>query len=520
MAALVLAQFGLVLGGGVAASREASRALDDSFVFLADVSEERAVTFADASEQVATETAHLVERERPTLSQLVGTLYGAVTSRAQVEAVSVTFPNGNFAMLRRSTAYAGGFQSYVISGAQNGEPSRRSASFDTQMRLLEDSSTRVQFEPRDLGCYERATRAAGVVWSDIEISPITGQVQVSTCAAARDEEGEVVAVAAAYVALADLGESLNQLPGGSDGQVYLMTGGRLLLAGPDALSGLTGSLIANTGLPPRAVDVGVSSSALAASPDLDDAIGKDGEVMTVERGLGTEGLDWVLHVRAETAGVNEGFGRLQTVLNILVGGLLALSAGLTYLLWRMRAPLLTMRAVAERDPLTGLYNRRYLEVRAARLALAAHRSGRRLAVVMLDLDNFKALNDDLGHHAGDKALEDISTVLVAEIRAADVAVRWGGDEFLVVLSLGMDDDAFAAVERIRVRVETTLARRFQDRSDLGVTAGYAVSSAAMADIAGLIAAADAALVDGKWTGKGTTYAAVAPALALGEDRRA
>jgi diguanylate cyclase (GGDEF)-like protein len=136
---------------------------------------------------------------------------------------------------------------------------------------------------------------------------------------------------------------------------------------------------------------------------------------------------------------------------------------------------------------------------------SARRGGHEAAVIMLDIDNFKELNDDLGHTAGDQALAEISTVLAHQTRASDMAVRWGGDEFLVVLRLPAATDAAGAVERIRSQAEQALRDRFTDREGLGVTAGFAVSPSGSVDIDELIAAADAALIDGKWVKKGVTY---------------
>jgi diguanylate cyclase (GGDEF)-like protein len=85
------------------------------------------------------------------------------------------------------------------------------------------------------------------------------------------------------------------------------------------------------------------------------------------------------------------------------------------------------------DPLTGLYNRRFGEERLQEEMSRAERNGDALAVIVLDLDNFKEINDEFGHAAGDLVLKEFSRRLKRGIRACDVPVRIGGDEFLVVL---------------------------------------------------------------------------------------
>lgn len=88
---------------------------------------------------------------------------------------------------------------------------------------------------------------------------------------------------------------------------------------------------------------------------------------------------------------------------------------------------------AIRDPLTGLYNRRYLESIAARELARCRRDAQCLCIVMIDLDHFKHVNDTYGHPAGDAVLKKLATMLHDKIRATDIACRYGGEEFLLLL---------------------------------------------------------------------------------------
>ncbi len=92
-----------------------------------------------------------------------------------------------------------------------------------------------------------------------------------------------------------------------------------------------------------------------------------------------------------------------------------------------------LREQAIRDPLTGLFNRRYLEETLDREVARATRAQSTLGVVMLDLDKFKLLNDTFGHTAGDVALREVGHLLRENVRASDVACRYGGDEFVIVM---------------------------------------------------------------------------------------
>ena len=98
--------------------------------------------------------------------------------------------------------------------------------------------------------------------------------------------------------------------------------------------------------------------------------------------------------------------------------------------FRLRA---TLRERSTRDELTGLFNRRYMEDSLDREIRRAIRDGEALGVLMVDLDHFKRLNDAFGHAAGDFALRLVGQFLQANVRAEDIACRFGGEEFVVIL---------------------------------------------------------------------------------------
>src|SRR5450631_1360780 len=93
----------------------------------------------------------------------------------------------------------------------------------------------------------------------------------------------------------------------------------------------------------------------------------------------------------------------------------------------------SLRLQAVRDPLTGFYNRRYMQEFLERELHSARRKHRSLAVMMLDLDHFKRYNDNFGHTAGDQALAAVGQALLRIVRAEDVACRYGGEEFAIIL---------------------------------------------------------------------------------------
>jgi diguanylate cyclase (GGDEF)-like protein len=102
-----------------------------------------------------------------------------------------------------------------------------------------------------------------------------------------------------------------------------------------------------------------------------------------------------------------------------------------------------------RDSLTGLFNRRYFDQRLASELSHAHRSDGSLAVLLIDVDHFKELNDAHGHQAGDDVLCELARQLGRVVRAEDVIARWGGDEFIVLARDASTDAAEQLAERLR-----------------------------------------------------------------------
>jgi len=138
---------------------------------------------------------------------------------------------------------------------------------------------------------------------------------------------------------------------------------------------------------------------------------------------------------------------------------LAVFLVVTALVVALRRALGAERRLAHTDLLTGLLSRRGLlaagQVERARL----QRGGRGLTVAFVDVDGFKAVNDTRGHHAGDALLQCVGETLLHELRAFDVAGRWGGDEFVLLLPDDGEDPEGALLERVRLALERAARRR-------------------------------------------------------------
>jgi len=128
---------------------------------------------------------------------------------------------------------------------------------------------------------------------------------------------------------------------------------------------------------------------------------------------------------------------------------------------------------ANTDHLTGTLNRRALEHAARMLVTRKHSRPQRVSALMLDLDNFKGINDTFGHHAGDLALQTLADCLRETMRTTDLIARLGGDEFLVIMSGTTDLDAHLAADRLRSRISAVRIQSdrgyFRIRASIGVT---------------------------------------------------
>jgi diguanylate cyclase (GGDEF)-like protein len=160
-----------------------------------------------------------------------------------------------------------------------------------------------------------------------------------------------------------------------------------------------------------------------------------------------------------------------------------------------------LRGEANTDARTGLANARAFD-RGVDHALASSLPMDKVAVVMFDLDRFKDFNDRYGHPAGDAALRAFAGILRTSVRERDLAVRYGGEEFAVLLPRADEATANAIAERIRSRTEATLvALEGGGVGRISVSAGIAITSAAGLDRQALVGAADRALYEAKQGGR-------------------
>jgi diguanylate cyclase (GGDEF)-like protein len=174
--------------------------------------------------------------------------------------------------------------------------------------------------------------------------------------------------------------------------------------------------------------------------------------------------------------------------------------------WQQRANQFQLMSIT--DPLTGLHNRRYLEARLTEELSRSKRYDYPLSFMMIDIDDFKAYNDRNGHQAGDQALEITAQCLRTVLRKVDVASRYGGEEFSILLPQTTLQEAGAIADRVRRKINSTefTHGKSQPLGAVTVSIGLSAFSGTLDSAEAIIRAADRALYHAKNHGKNRAYA--------------
>jgi diguanylate cyclase (GGDEF)-like protein/PAS domain S-box-containing protein len=162
----------------------------------------------------------------------------------------------------------------------------------------------------------------------------------------------------------------------------------------------------------------------------------------------------------------------------------------------------TLRVQSIRDPLTGLFNRRYMEESLERDLRRAARKQGTLGIILLDIDNFKDYNDALGHEAGDSLLRELSGFLQAHVRGEDIACRYGGDEFVLILPEASPETSRQRAEQLRGGIKgLRVDHHGQSLGTVTLSLGMAVYPLHGRAAEGLLRSADNALYEAKKQGR-------------------
>ena len=160
-----------------------------------------------------------------------------------------------------------------------------------------------------------------------------------------------------------------------------------------------------------------------------------------------------------------------------------------------------LRRMATRDHLTKLFNRAHFERFATTELLRANRCGQNAAMMMVDVDRFKTVNDTFGHSAGDDILRTVAQVCQNEVRAIDCVGRFGGDEFVILLMQTGIEGASIVAERIRASIDGAVLRREYDAVPVSISAGISSTEQGFVTYTPLFEAADLAARKAKQSGR-------------------
>jgi diguanylate cyclase (GGDEF)-like protein/PAS domain S-box-containing protein len=168
----------------------------------------------------------------------------------------------------------------------------------------------------------------------------------------------------------------------------------------------------------------------------------------------------------------------------------------------------TLRSQSIRDPLTGLFNRRYMEESLAREVLRASRTNSTIGILLVDIDHFKQYNDTFGHEAGDAVMKEVGALLQKQVRGEDIACRFGGEEFLLILPGAPLEIAHRRAEHLRRAVSgLTVGFHGQALGSITVSIGVAIYPLHGSKAESVLECADKALYSAKESGRDRTVVA-------------
>lgn len=513
--AIIVVQMLATVTGAVVAGRQFEQASVDTFEYVGELTAERVSRFAEAARDVSEGTAGELERlgADTNRASLEDSLYQRLSREPVVRAVYVGWPDGEFLVLR---SHGDGYLSQSGGAAQRDVLTTRV--YDHSFSLLSEEETESDYDPRTRPWYQSGATAIDTRWTQPYLDYFNGDTLVSAARSARDADG-VMAVVGADLNLNQLAEVLDSLPYGEGAEAFVLTQQLHVIAAPSAYRREIAQVVEDTGAVARAADLGLGVDPALVAPGT-ERFGRDLDEIVLDRGFPVqESLPWRLHLRASDQQLSAGLGTLGSVVLWLTGLSLVMVLVTASVLWWVRRPLNKMRERSMTDPLTGLLNRREFHRRGRLVAERAAERGDLLMVTVMDLDDFKHLNDQYGHGLGDQALTAVAAALTSSARKGDLAARLGGDEFAVLHVLRDGDHPLRVAQRVRDAIEHGIHTNVPGAERVGVTAGYTTGGAGAGDLDLLLEHADTALVQGKRERKGRVYASPEAITDTDTDRR-
>jgi len=304
-----------------------------------------------------------------------------------------------------------------------------------------------------------------------------------------DNQGNFLGVTGVGLKMSEVGETLESYRKRFGHLIYLIDSEGLIQIHPDQ------DLVENTNIRELEVmqDIGDTNLRNDDVTHYYEFRTKNGEQTLSARYL--PDLDWYLIVEQDQTQALEAarlglFGNIGigVIVTILVIGLVVIVVNLY---------ISKLEETANRDELTGLYNRRKMDEILSREIAFSKRYGEPLSLMMMDIDYFKSVNDSYGHHAGDHYLVEFAKVLREEVRLVDYVGRWGGEEFIILLPKTNVEQAKGLAERLRYAVEVMQIESGRGLISRTVSIGIASAQSGKMDVDEIIRHADEAMYRAK-----------------------
>lgn len=497
---VVLVQLFAVLLTGLSARNDTIRVGRQAINRVGDTTIESILRHVEPAEQSIGVTGRLLGdgllmQDAPDLERY---LFTQLAVMPQMTGTFVGYPDGSFVFVSRN---GDGFTSKRIE--TTGGRVVDVTHYDSGFRPIStEQPAEDTYDPRTRPWYNLAAGSDSVRWTDPYVFFSSGKPGVTAAQSVRSADGQLFAVTGVDVELTGLGEFLNDLPVARSGEAFVVSGSSVVAA-PGAYDQQT--IVDDSGsLRLLQIDeLGVSALGEAADGEV-RSMEVDGEKELVLHRMfpADHGLDWGLVIRAPESDFVGEINQQQRAVNwILIFGGLIIAAGMMLLL-RVTRPVRALQHMASTDSLTGLANRRAVDDRGGQLIAAAAHEADLVSALVVDLDRFKALNDRLGHEAGDQALRLVADHLRSSVGPNSVVGRLGGDEFVVISSVTSPETAKREVTEMFDGLVSKLAAVGDDAIRVEASAGFTMMPSSgdgdqPVTVGALIRDADAALIDVK-----------------------
>ena len=445
-----------------------------------------------------------------------------------IDAIYLGRPNGDFLFVKRSGRRQG--SAYVVKRIRH-EGGQRHVSVTWRARdfrptgLENDPSDR--YDPRTRPWYAGVVKSDRVFWTEPYVFFTSGRPGLTVAAPVHGPDGQLAGIVGVDIELGALSRFLASQEISESGAAMIIhrngnviaypregklsrneAAGRLRLARLDELDPVTSDAAA--ALKKRGVPLD------ALSETIFSRFRSDGEWYRVALTPFLDGHRWpwemiVYAPEVSFAGsIREG-QQQSLVLAIVIGVVIT---GLAFLLGpRFMRPLERLEREAGQDPLTGLLNRRRFAVLIDRMLAGTERAGRTLSAIMIDIDNFKALNDGFGHPVGDEILTAIAGRLESGLSHSDLLARFGGDEFGIILPDTELFQARAVAHRLNRIIFTPPIATAKGPISVSISLGVAATDGDALSVGDTLARADEALLEAKRRGRNRVVALQPPSPA-------